>query len=111
MALCTKTRDGTNLCWGHYNKGLKKLNATKDGLEPVDTKNVTKKTAVADGFMYQTRDGTIYVGTKNDGLKKLNAARDGLEPVNKTIDKDKTAVADGFMYQTRDGTIYVGTKK
>ena len=65
-------------------------------------------TNVRYGFMYQTRDGTIYVGTYKDGLKKLNAARDGLEPVeaNKT---DKTKVTYGFMYQTRDGTIYVGT--
>ena len=63
-------------------------------------------TAVGYGFMYQTRDGTIYVGTAENGLTKLNAARDGLDDVDKN-----TAVQYGFMYQTRDGTIYVGTSQ
>ena len=36
-----------------------------------------------DGFMYQTWDGTIYVGTTHKGLKKLNAARNDLENVDK----------------------------
>ena len=56
-------------------------------------------------FMYQTRDGTIYVGTTNEGLKKFNAARNDLVQV------DTTDVSVGFIYQTRDGTIYVGTDK
>ena len=32
--------------------------------------------------MYQTRDGTIYVGTYDQGLKKLNAARNDLESIS-----------------------------
>ena len=64
------------------------------------------------GFMYQTRDGTIYVGTYKQGLKKLNAVKDGLEDVETKIDTKsgakKANVAGGFMYQTQDGTIYVG---
>ena len=65
--------------------------------------NKTNKTNVEDGFMYQTRDGTIYVGTHDQGLKKLNADGSGLEDV------DDMGVEGGFMYQTRDGTIYVGS--
>ena len=100
-----QTRDRT-VYVGTAVEGLYKLNAARNGLEPVEA-NKTTKTNVSYGFMYQTRDGTIYIGTREEGLKKLNAARDGLEPVesNETI---KTSVLSGFMYQTRDGTIYVG---
>ena len=55
------------------------------------------------GFMYQTRDRTIYIGTFNQGLYKLNAARS-------LVNVSTTNVSRGFMYQTRDGTVYVGTQ-
>ena len=110
-----QTRDGT-IYVGTDDQGLKKLNADGNGLEDVETKIDTKSganktTSVGGGFMYQTRDGTIYVGTFDQGLKKLNADRNGLENVEtKTTNvANVVSVLGGFMYQTRDGTIYVGT--
>ncbi|TCG10771.1 hypothetical protein, partial [Mycoplasma todarodis] len=59
-------------------------------------------TDMRSGFMTQTSDGSIYVGTFKDGLKKF---------VNgKLVDVDSTNVTGGFMTQTSDGSIYVGTK-
>ena len=63
--------------------------------------------ATRHGFMYQTRDGTIYVG-EFQGLKKLNAAGTDFNCFDDKCN-DHTSFFGGFMYQTRDGTIYVGT--
>ena len=99
-----QTQDET-IYVGTFDKGLYKLNDTRDGLEAVE-KNINTKKEIINvryGFIYQTQDETIYVGTNDKGLYKLNATRDGLKEV------DGTDVKYGFMYQTRDGTIYVGT--
>ena len=107
VALCTKPRDRTVYVVGEgtysNSKKIKKLNADEKILENA------ADTDVEHGFMYQTQDGTIYVGTRFKGLKKLKTDGTGLEKINDTL--DKINVASGFMYQTRDGTVYVGTYK
>ncbi len=76
---------------------------TQNKLQGFNKMSVINKISVMAGFMYQTRDGTIYVGTYEKGLKKLNADGSDLENFQRIY------VHTGFMYQTRDGTIYVGS--
>ncbi len=57
-------------------------------------------TLVGNGFMTQTSDGTIYVGTEKNGLMKLENG--------KLVSVDKTDVHNGFMKEF-NGTIYVAT--
>ena len=87
------------------------MNCPNSKISPMDTHGPFKRFSaigVDYGFIYQTRDGIVYVGTEKEGLKKLGADGKSLQDVetNKT---NKTNVQQGFMYQTRDGTIYVGT--
>lgn len=58
---------------------------------------------MSQGFLYQTKDGTIYLGTRNDGLKKFNPTTNALEDIY------SGDVHTGFMHEAQDGTIYVGT--
>lgn len=90
----------TNIVYyGVGSHGIQILNPDDNSIS-----NFVNNIDVSNGFMYQTKDGTVYVGTKSQGLKKINKTTNTLEDV---LD---TNVDGGFMYQTKSGNIYLGTK-